>query len=95
MISTSFKTGNDVAIGTGGSSAGYRWKYSTDTIPFTFTKKTRLHTKRIDQYDLDMKFIKRHKSITDACVQVPGASIYWSFKNSKPSRGFFWKYVDS
>lgn len=74
-----------------GSSAGYRWKYSTDTSPFT--KKTRLHTKKINQYDPDMNFIEQHKSITAARVKVPGAGIYWSAKNSKLSRGFYWKYV--
>jgi len=82
-------TGN--APHSGGSSAGFLWRYSSDTRPFT--KKTRLHTKKINQYDLQMNFIETHKSITAACIKVPGACIYWSSKNSKPSKGFYWKYA--
>lgn len=76
-----------------GYSGGYNWRYSTDTNT-TFTKKSVLFKKRnIGQYDLDMNFVAYHDSITAARVKVPGASIHWSSKNSKPSRGFYWKYA--
>ena len=73
----------------GGSSAGFRWKYSSDTSPFT--KKT--YTRKINQYDLQMNLIETHKSIAAACIKVPGVCIYWSLKKSRPSKGFYWKYA--
>lgn len=72
-----------------GSSLGYRWKYETDTS--AFTEKTRPHRK-INQYDSNMNLVEQHKSIVAARIKVPGASVYWSSKYSKLSRGFYWKY---
>ena len=80
------------AANKGGSSAGYRWKYSNDTTPFT-KRTSNDNKKKINQYDLDMNFLGLHESIAAARVQVPGVSIHWAIKHSKPSKGFRWAYA--
>lgn len=75
----------------GGSSAGYRWKFTTDTTPFT--KKTMPPKKKISQYDLDMNFVQQHESISAARSQVPGAGVYAALKHSRQSKGYRWEYA--
>lgn len=79
------------AARTGGLSAGFRWKYASDTTPFSKNLKT--HDKKINQYSLDMVFIRQYESIKAARIAVPGVCAYWANKHSKPSKGFRWAYV--
>lgn len=72
-------------------STGYLWKYAGDTT--SFTKRSTNKKKKINQYDLDMNFLALHESIAAARVQVPGVSVHWAIKHSKPSKGFRWEYA--
>ncbi len=72
-------------------SAGYLWKYASDPTPVT--RRTNLKKKKIDQLGLDMNFIRQHESITAARVVVPGADVTRAIRDSRPSKGFFWKYA--
>lgn len=75
---------------TGGSSAGFRWKYASDHTPFT--KKTKKDArKKVNQYDLDMNLVETHESYRVAQSHYPG--IHYALNNFTTYKGYLWKYA--
>lgn len=76
----------------GGSSRGFRWKYSNDNTPFT--KSTlRDKWKKVNQYDQGMNLMHQFESVKAAQTRYPGVAIHWAINNSKISKGFRWGYA--
>lgn len=76
------------AVHTGGCSAGFRWKYSTDTSPFAKNIRTQ---KKISQYDLEGHLVKTFESVKQAKEKHGPINVHRSIKTGSLAGGYIWK----
>lgn len=79
------------AVHTGGCSAGFRWKYSTDTSPFT-GNIVRHNKKKILQYDLEGNLVKTFESVKQAKEEHGPINVHRSINTGSVAGGYIWKH---
>ena len=80
------------------SAYGYIWIYKSDLDSFNINNYIQYspHMKEIEQYDLDMNYLRTFKSISDASKEVNGATGNISrccLGEYKTAYGYIWKYA--
>lgn len=76
------------AVHTGGTSAGFRWRYSTDKSPFT--ENIRNH-KKICQHDLQGNLVKTFESVKKAKEEHGPINVHRSINTGSVAGGYIWK----
>lgn len=79
------------------TAGGYIWIYEDNYDNFDIDKHRNncTHVREVEQYDLDMNYIKTFKSVTDAAKEVDGATGNISLccnGKVKTAYGYIWRY---
>lgn len=81
------------------TAGGYVWVYEEDYDKFDKNEhiKECIHIREVNKYDLNMKYLKTFRSVTEAARDVNGATSHISLcckGKSKTTYGYIWRYTN-